>query len=104
MKYRLRIGLEWEPTHQMVQLIDPLPQLKQWMKKIVHIHGKDATIDWDAIRRYGIYEAADFVYHRTPGFGDNNWRDIIPFFIWAVMREISVLKDIMTRSTMMTGK
>ena len=71
------LGLEWEPTHQMVQLIDPLPQLKQWMKKIVHIHGKDATIDWDAIRRYGIYEAADFVYHRTPGFGDNNWRDII---------------------------
>jgi len=71
------LGLEWEPTHQMVQLIDPIPQLKEWVKKIVHIHGKDATVDMDAVRRYGIYGAADFVYHRTPGFGDSNWKDII---------------------------
>ncbi|NLP34833.1 MAG: sugar phosphate isomerase/epimerase [Clostridiales bacterium] len=71
------LGLEWEPTHQMVQLIDPIPQLKEWVKKIVHIHGKDATVDMDAVRRRGIYGAEEFVYHRTPGFGDNNWRDII---------------------------
>ena len=28
------IGLQWEPTHQMVSLIDPIPQLKKWMGKI----------------------------------------------------------------------
>jgi sugar phosphate isomerase/epimerase len=71
------LGLEWEPTHQMVQLIDPIPQLRDWVKKITHLHGKDATIDMDAVRRYGITGAKEFVYHRTPGFGDNNWRDII---------------------------
>ena len=23
-------GLEWEPTHQMVQLIDPVTELRKW--------------------------------------------------------------------------
>ena len=71
------VGLEWEPTHQMEQLIDPIPQLRQWVKKIVHVHGKDATIDMDMVKRYGILGGANYAYHRTPGFGDSNWRDII---------------------------
>lgn len=33
-------GLEWEPTHQMVQLIDPVTELRKWCKKIVHVHEK----------------------------------------------------------------
>ena len=70
-------GLEWEPTHQMVQLIDPVAELRKWCKKIVHVHGKDATIDWDAVRHGGISGAVPFVWHRMPGFGDTNWRDII---------------------------
>lgn len=70
------LGLEWEPTHQMVQLIDPLPQLREWVHKIVHVHGKDATVDFDAVKRYGITGAAPFVSHRTPGFGDTDWRII----------------------------
>lgn len=70
-------GLEWEPTHQMVQLIDPMPQLKQYRDRILHIHGKDATVDRDAVSRFGIIGPEEFVYHRMPGFGDNNWRDII---------------------------
>lgn len=70
------LGLEWEPTHQMVQLIEPIPQLRKWAKKIVHMHGKDATVDRAAINQYGICGAESFVYHRTPGFGDTNWTDI----------------------------
>ena len=57
-------GLEWEPTHQMVQLIDPVTELRKWCKKIVHVHGKDATIDWDAVRHGGISGAVPFVWHR----------------------------------------
>ncbi len=71
------LGLEWEPTHQMVQLIDPIAQLREWAGRIIHLHGKDATVDWDAVRRYGCTGAVPFVHHRTPGFGDTNWRDII---------------------------
>ncbi len=71
------LGLEWEPCHQMVALIDPLPQLRQWVNKIFHLHGKDATIKWDVIRQSGIYGPQPFAFHRTPGFGDSNWTDII---------------------------
>ncbi|MGH7140099.1 MAG: sugar phosphate isomerase/epimerase family protein [Pirellulales bacterium] len=71
------IGLEWEPCHQMVSLIDPLPQLRQWAHKVFHVHGKDATVMWDVVRTHGIRGGKPFVYHRTPGFGDTNWSDII---------------------------
>src|SRR6056297_3162215 len=78
------IGLEWEPCHQMVSLIDPIPQLRKWVGKIFHVHGKDATIHWDVVREYGVHSsvhedpnteskvsfAPQYVYHRTPGFGD----------------------------------
>ncbi len=73
------LGLEWEPAHQMDQLIDPIINLRQWADKVIHLHGKDATIDWDAVKRYGIRGAKTFAYPRMPGFGDTNWRDI--FFI-----------------------
>ncbi len=71
------LGLEWEPCHQMVSLIDPIPQLKQWVGKVVHIHGKDATVHWDKVRRDGIRCGEYVVHHRTPGFGDTNWTDVI---------------------------
>jgi len=71
------IGLQWEPCHQMVSLIDPIPQLRKWVGKIFNVHGKDATIAWDVIREYGIHGPQEFVWHRTPGFGDSNWTDII---------------------------
>ncbi|NIK68731.1 MULTISPECIES: sugar phosphate isomerase/epimerase [unclassified Paenibacillus] len=71
------IGLQWEPCHQMVSLIDPIPQLRKWVDKVFHVHGKDATIAWDIVKEYGIHGPKPFVWHRTPGFGDTNWTDII---------------------------
>ncbi len=43
------IGLEWEPCHQMVSLIDPIPQLRKWVGRVYHVHGKDATIALDVL-------------------------------------------------------
>jgi len=71
------LGLEWEPCHQMVSLIDPLPQLRKWVHKVFHVHGKDATIFWDVVKESGIRGGKQYVYHRTPGFGDTNWTDVI---------------------------
>ncbi len=71
------VGLQWEPCHQMVKLIDPMPQLRKWVKQIFNVHGKDATILWDVVREQGIYGPQPFAFHRTPGFGDSNWSDII---------------------------
>ena len=70
------IGLQWEPCHHMVQLVDPLPMLRKWVNKIICLHGKDATIDWDVVNRRGIYSGEPFAWHRTPGFGDTNSTDI----------------------------
>ena len=71
------LGLEWEPCHQLVSFVDPLPQLRQWLHKVFHVHGKDATVFWDEVRRWGIRGGKPYVYHRTPGFGDTNWTDLI---------------------------
>lgn len=71
------VGLEWEPCHQMVALIDPMPQLRQWAGRIFHIHGKDATVLRDVVQKHGVFGKEQFAFHRTPGFGDSNWADII---------------------------
>jgi sugar phosphate isomerase/epimerase len=71
------IGLEWEPCHQMLLLIDPMPQLRKWIDKIFHVHGKDATILHDVVQEFGIHSDETYAHHRTPGFGDTNWTDVI---------------------------
>ena len=70
------LGLEWEPAHQMCQLIDPVANLRQYVGRVYHLHGKDASIHWDAIARAGILGAVNFVDSRFPGFGDTDWRTI----------------------------
>ena len=57
------IGLEWEPCHQLVYLIDPLPQIRKWADRIFHVHGKDATVRWDVIREHGIFGKHPFRLH-----------------------------------------
>jgi sugar phosphate isomerase/epimerase len=71
------VGLEWEPCHQIVSFVDPLPQLRRWCHRIWHIHGKDATVLWDVVREHGIHGGVQYAHHRTPGFGDTNWTDLI---------------------------
>jgi sugar phosphate isomerase/epimerase len=71
------LGLEWEPCHQLVYLIDPIPQIRKWTPRIFHVHGKDATVRWDVIREHGIFGKIPFVQMRTPGFGDSDWTRVI---------------------------
>jgi len=71
------LGLEWEPCHQLVSLADPIAQLRTWVAKVHHVHGKDATVAWDVVRSRGIRGGAPYVWHRHPGFGDTNWTDIL---------------------------
>jgi len=71
------LGLEWEPCHQLCQLIDPMPQLRRWVGKVFHIHGKDATVLRDVVAADGVCGPRPFAFHRHPGFGDSNWTDIL---------------------------
>ncbi len=76
------LGLEWEPAHQMAQLIDPIAQLRQWVGKVYHMHGKDMTLDKRALEDYGcLMPEGSFGVFRTPGFGDCDWR-----VIFAILR------------------
>ena len=75
------VGLEWEPAHQLCQLIDPLPQLDAWVPRIFHLHGKDAQVRRDLISKFGIHGADRFAWHRFPGLGDSNWPQIISALI-----------------------
>jgi sugar phosphate isomerase/epimerase len=70
----------------MASLIDPLPQLRRWAHRVLHVHGKDATVLWDVVRTSGIRGGRPFVYHRTPGFGDTNWADVITILRMAEYR------------------
>ena len=70
------LGIEWEPSHHMGQLRDPLLSLKKYAKKIFHIHGKDANIDWDSIESFGIDGARWYACDRMPGYGDTDWKAV----------------------------
>ncbi len=71
------LGLEWEPCHQLVYLIDPVPQIRKWADRIFHVHGKDATVRWDVIKEHGIFGKYPFMQMRTPGFGETDWSRVI---------------------------
>lgn len=77
------LGLEWEPSHALGALMDPIEQLRRYAPKVVHLHGKDATVAWDVIRQYGIGGSRNYCYDRTPGFGDTNWADIFTVLLQA---------------------
>jgi sugar phosphate isomerase/epimerase len=102
------IGLEWEPCHQLVYLIDPLPQIRKWADRIFHVHGKDATIRWEVIREHGIFGKYPFAFMRTPGFGDSNWTDLISelrFAGWTGSIDIEGWHDPVYRDALeMTGQ
>lgn len=71
------VGLEWEPCHQLCQLIDPLPQLREWLPRVFHVHGKDAKVLHDVVRTQGVLGTEEFAFHKHPGLGDTNWTRLI---------------------------
>lgn len=70
------VGLEWEPCHQMINLIDPLPQLDVWSDRIFHVHGKCANVDMEAVRKWGVRSSHPYAAHRFPGLGDLDWKTV----------------------------
>ncbi len=67
------LGLEWEPCHQVEALADPAAQLKAWLPRILHIHGKDARIDRALLAAKGLYGKERWHRSCLPGNGDSDW-------------------------------
>jgi sugar phosphate isomerase/epimerase len=76
------IGLEWDPSHLICLLIDPVPTIKRFKDKLFHVHAKDAEVCWDVVRTNGILDP-QAVRHRMPGLGQVNWREVVSALIEA---------------------
>ncbi|MFO1501432.1 MAG: sugar phosphate isomerase/epimerase [Verrucomicrobiota bacterium] len=70
------IGLEWDPSHLVCQLIDPVQNIRRFGTRIFHVHAKDAFVDRDLLATYGICHPG-VTEHRFPGLGQSNWGEIV---------------------------
>ena len=70
------IGIEWDASHLMCQLVDPVENIHKFGGRIFHVHAKDAFINRRLLETYGICHPG-VAEHRFPGFGQANWAEII---------------------------
>jgi len=75
-------GLNYDPSHFVLQQMDPASPLREFQSKLFHLHAKDAKIRRDRLNEVGVF-AAPIEWHqpRIPGFGEMDWGR----FIAAVM-------------------
>lgn len=66
------LGLEFDPSHLICQMIDPIKAADEFGRRIYHVHAKDAEINWERVREVGI-TAGGWCPHRLPGFGQLDW-------------------------------
>lgn len=71
------IALEWEPSHQLLALADPIAQLREWVSRVAHVHGKDASIDRAALAMKGYFAAGKIGRECLPGEGDTDWAAVL---------------------------
>jgi sugar phosphate isomerase/epimerase len=68
----MHLGLNFDPSHLIWQHIDYVRCLREFGKRIVHVHAKDARIDSDRLYEQGVLGLG---WHtaKLPGLGDVNW-------------------------------
>lgn len=68
-------GLNYDPSHLVWQMMDPIQPIYDYKDRLHHIHLKDAKVYPDKLNRVGIM-ANPLEYHspKLPGLGDVNWR------------------------------
>lgn len=66
------LGLEWDPSHLICQFIDPVVTLRKFGKRVYHVHAKDAHVNHDILKQYGIWYYGA-IEHCFPGLGDTDW-------------------------------
>ena len=70
------LGLEYDASHLICMLIDPIETIYRYGDRIVHVHAKDAELIERKVRLHGILEPGT-LRHRTPGMGDVNWPKLV---------------------------
>jgi sugar phosphate isomerase/epimerase len=70
------MGIEWDASHLMCQFIDPVENIHRFGSRVFHVHAKDAFINRRIMEIYGICHDG-VAEHRSPGFGQANWSEIV---------------------------
>ena len=67
-------GLNYDPSHFVLQHMDPASPLREFQDKLFHVHAKDVRIRRDRIDDVGVF-AHPLEWHqpRIPGFGEMDW-------------------------------
>jgi len=67
-------GLNYDPSHFVLQHMDPESPLREFQDKLFHVHAKDVKLRRDRLNDVGIL-AHPLEWHqpRIPGFGEMNW-------------------------------
>ena len=68
------VGLNYDPSHLVLQGISPLAPLEEFRDKLFHVHAKDVQIDQRAVAEVGRFDFPNRWHQpRIPGFGDIDW-------------------------------
>jgi sugar phosphate isomerase/epimerase len=67
-------GLNYDPSHFVLQRMDPASPLREFQSKFFHLHAKDVKIRRDRIDQVGVF-AFPVEWHepRIPGYGEMDW-------------------------------
>jgi sugar phosphate isomerase/epimerase len=72
------LGLNYDPSHLVWQMMDYVKPVSEFREKIFHIHIKDARIMWERINEMGILTTPLNIHvPKLPGLGDINWGKFI---------------------------
>lgn len=71
------LGLAYDPSHLVWEMIDPYTPLLEFKDKIFHVHAKDTAIDRVKLARTGILTDFSWWSYRIPGRGELDWRQLL---------------------------
>lgn len=67
-------GLNYDPSHLRMQLIDPIAPIREFGPRIFHTHAKDMRVDTHSLNEIGSLEPPmSRSTAKIPGYGDINW-------------------------------
>lgn len=67
-------GLNLDPSHLILQMIDYERVVREFSEKIFHVHAKDLHIDLDGLYNNGVLsQGMGWQIPRLPGLGDVDW-------------------------------
>jgi sugar phosphate isomerase/epimerase len=71
------IGMNYDPSHLVLQMIDQARFIREFGRHMVHVHAKDLMIDRDGLYERGILSAGmGWQIPRMPGLGEVEWNVI----------------------------